>query len=322
MKTQKRIPRTILMASKSCCMAVGLIASSSLICSCATSSPDSRQYSRRSVTSGIAPEDTSVPSDLNAYKGRYAKVGGASSPPNGTVMWCEYGSHSTSRLYQNNYLRILWVHPTTEQVYFDAFDPSGTKGQFKTIHGNKIRFTNGLRNLEYITNTGISSMYKQVSSKVPQEVHQAFIDRAARNQAIATGIGLAVVGAGSAPVIAAAKGMGNAIQEGARSSSYSSQGSSSSDSPTSPYEDCVCTYDGMDPKHKILGQGEVNYLVLRTPTGRSFSLRYSGRLGSGEEPYSFEGSKINVKFSSTGAPISLKNASNGRTASVTSWNPK
>ena len=78
----------------------------------------------------------------------------------------------------------------------------------------------------------------------------------------------------------------------------------------------------MDPKRKFLGQGEANYLVLRTPTGRSFAVRYSGVLGEGDEPYSFEGSKINVKFSSTGAPISLKNASNGNTASVTSWNPK
>lgn len=132
-------------------------------------------------------------------------------------------------------------------------------------------------------------------------------------------IGMALVIWGGAKLLGAGRDF---IADGASSGSYSPPSNSNSNSPASPYEDCVCTYDGMDPKHKILGQGEVNYLVLRTPTGRSFSVRYSGRLGSGEEPYSFEGSKINVKFSSTGAPISLKNASNGRTASVTSWNPK
>ena len=117
----------------------------------------------------------------------------------------------------------------------------------------------------------------------------------------------------------------------ATASSGGSGGSSSASSPSSGssfkqryagnYTDFRVTYDGMDRRHFVLGQGEHNYLVLRSASGDRISVRYSGALqsGSGPNKASLEGTTISVRFNSSGEPGSLKNTSNGRTAYVTSW---
>lgn len=118
--------------------------------------------------------------------------------------------------------------------------------------------------------------------------------------------------------------------DGMGSSSSSSGSSGASDASqfrqryAGGYTDFTVTYDGMAPEHSVLGQGEMNYLVLRSSSGDRFSVRYSGELqsGTGGSKSSLEGATINVRFSGSGEPESLKNTSNGKMAPVRSWEVK
>lgn len=115
--------------------------------------------------------------------------------------------------------------------------------------------------------------------------------------------------------------------DGMGSSSDSSGNSGASDASqfrqrhAGGYTDFTVTYDGMAPEHVF---SESNYLVLRSSSGDRFSVRYSGELQSGSSgsKSSLEGTTINVRFSGSGEPESLKNTSNGKVAPVRSWELK